>query len=48
MIRAVRGLPAGEPSFVREYLAMKGFWGVTPYIEAALGEWFQQVLNDAG
>ena len=40
MIRAVRGLPVGEPDFVREYLAMKEFWGVTPYIEGALGELF--------
>ena len=33
MIRAVRGAPVGEPAFVAEYLEMKRFWGVTPYIE---------------
>ena len=31
----------GEPAFVREYRAMKQFWGVTPYIEVALGESIQ-------
>jgi hypothetical protein len=45
MIRAIRGLPMGEPNFVREYLAMKGFWGVTPYIERALGEAFQEAIR---
>jgi hypothetical protein len=38
MIRAVRALPPGEASFVREYQEMKKFWGVTPYIEGTLGE----------
>ena len=45
MIRAIRGLPMGEPDFVREYLAMKGFWGVTPYIERAMGEAFQEAIR---
>ena len=45
MIRAVRGLPVGEPGFVREYLAMKRFWGVSPYIEGALGVGFLQALG---
>ena len=47
MIRAVRGLPVGEPAFVREYLEMKQFWGVTPYIERALGEAFQEASRTA-
>jgi SAM-dependent methyltransferase len=42
MIRAIRGLPPGDPSFVREYQEMKKFWGVTPYIEGALGKVFER------
>ncbi len=45
MIRAVRGLPIGESAFVREYEEMKQFWGVTPYIEGALGEFFSEVIR---
>jgi SAM-dependent methyltransferase len=45
MIRAVRGLPVGSPEIVREYLEMKSFWRVTPFIEVALGERFQGALN---
>jgi hypothetical protein len=37
MIRAVRGLPVGDDSHLREYRAMKEFFGVTPYIEGILG-----------
>ncbi len=36
MIRAVRGAPVGEPALVREYLALKQFWNVTPYLERLL------------
>ena len=46
MIRAVRGAPAGEPGFVAEYREMKHFWGVTPYIERALGEVFLQLIGE--
>jgi SAM-dependent methyltransferase len=45
MIRAVRGLPAGDPAFAKEYQEMKRFWGVTPYIEGALGEPFRQLIS---
>ena len=45
MIRAVRGPAAGEPAFVREYLEMKRFWGVTPYLETALEEHFTRVIR---
>jgi SAM-dependent methyltransferase len=48
MIRAVHGLPIGEPTFVREYLAMKEFVGVTPYIEGALGAPFTRLLTHSG
>jgi len=36
MIRAVRGAPENEAPFVKEYDAMKAFWGVTPYLEGVL------------
>jgi hypothetical protein len=42
MIRAVRGAPTGDAAHVAEYRAMKQFWGVTPYIQTALGETFRQ------
>jgi SAM-dependent methyltransferase len=45
MIRAVRGVPIGEPQFVHEYRALKRFWNVTPYIETALGEPFRMALE---
>jgi hypothetical protein len=45
MIRAVRGVPVGEASFVAEYAELKRFWGVTPYIERALGDPFQGLLS---
>jgi hypothetical protein len=44
MIRAVRGLPVGEPAFVREYVALKEFWGLTPFVETALGGPLQAAL----
>lgn len=47
MIRAVRGAPVGEKPFVGEYQEMCRFWGVTPYIEKALGEPFQRLLGNA-
>jgi SAM-dependent methyltransferase len=40
MIRAIRGVAPGDPAHVAEYREMKRFWGVTPYIETALGEAF--------
>jgi hypothetical protein len=44
MIRAVRGAPLGDVDLVNEYVAMRRFWGVTPYLEGALGESFQCLL----
>ncbi len=46
MIRAVRGAAVGEAGFVAEYREMKRFWGVTPYIERALGEAFRRIVNE--
>jgi hypothetical protein len=45
MIRAVRTAVVGESSCVKEYVEMRRFWGVTPYIEEALGEPFRRVLG---
>jgi hypothetical protein len=47
MIRAVRGAPAGDPAFAAEYRSLKHFWGVTPYIEQALGEPFTRLLGES-
>jgi len=44
MIRAIRGAPAGDPALVSEYREMRRFWGVTPYLEQALGEAGQRLL----
>lgn len=46
MIRAVRGAPRGDVTMVSEYLEMRRFWGVAPYIERALGEQFQSLLEE--
>jgi SAM-dependent methyltransferase len=45
MIRAVRGVPAGDAAFVAEYKQMRRFWEVTPYIETALGEAFHTYVG---
>jgi SAM-dependent methyltransferase len=45
MIRAVKSAAPGDPRFVREYLDLKSFWGVTPYIEKLLGSSFQSLLG---
>lgn len=37
MIRAVRTEPPGDERFVREYLELKAFLGVVPYLETLLG-----------
>lgn len=46
MIRAVGGLPVGDPKFVREYNELKQYWNVTPYLEHLLGETIRRVLGD--
>jgi hypothetical protein len=48
LIRAGRGGPAGDPAAVAEYVGLKRFWGVTPYIERALGEPFARQVAEAG
>jgi hypothetical protein len=46
MIRAVRRLPPCNTAFIQEYVALKNYWGVTPYLEMLLGESFAQVLRE--
>jgi hypothetical protein len=46
MIRAVRGLPAGDPAFVAEYRELCRFWGVVPYLETALGDPFRRLVRE--
>jgi len=38
MIRAVRSGPIGDETAIREYLDLRQFWNVTPYIEEVIGE----------
>ncbi len=47
MIRAVRLREAAKPQAaeIGEYVELKRFWRVTPYIEKALGEPFQQLVK---
>jgi hypothetical protein len=45
MIRAVRGGAIGEASAAREYLELRRFWSVQPYIEKLLGERFSRLLT---
>jgi hypothetical protein len=40
-----RSRGTGDAAYVSEYIEMKRFWGVTPYIEKALGESFQQLVK---
>lgn len=46
MIRAVAGASVGDAAYIAEYVEMKRFWGVTPYIEMLLGEQLQRLLGD--
>ena len=45
MIRAVKKHEAGNADFVREYLSLKQYWGVTPYIETLLGERMTDLIS---
>ncbi|MBR1921302.1 MAG: hypothetical protein IJ829_04785 [Kiritimatiellae bacterium] len=37
LLRCERGVKAGQPGPVGEYLALRDFWGVTPWLEERLG-----------
>ena len=45
MIRAVKGLKAGERRFVEEYEELKRFWEVEPVLEGMAGEQLRQALR---
>lgn len=45
LIRAVKRGEPGEARSVREYQALKAFWGVTPAIERLLGERFEKLVE---
>ena len=47
MIRAEKGLKAGDRAIVREYEELKRYWDVTPCIEEFVGESFLRVLGRA-
>lgn len=44
IIRAVYTGSAAPPALVDEYLALKAYWGVTPYLETLLGEELTPIL----
>ena len=45
MIRSIRGGETGRADAVAEYVEMRRFWNVEPYIEKALGESFQHIVG---
>ncbi|HEY6540908.1 MAG TPA: SAM-dependent methyltransferase, partial [Ktedonobacteraceae bacterium] len=46
LIRAARRLPPGNAADIQEYLDLKNYLGVTPYLETLLGESFAQHLRE--
>jgi hypothetical protein len=46
MIRAVKRANTDNTAFIQEYLTLKKFWGVTPYLEKLLGEQFTELLHE--
>ncbi len=45
LLRAVLVRAPGDPDAVRDYLALRDFWNVTPAIERMLGENFRGLLS---
>jgi hypothetical protein len=45
MIRAVRRTQRDKARYIQEYLDLKKYWGVTPYLETLLGERFTILLG---
>jgi SAM-dependent methyltransferase len=45
MIRAVKSSRPGDQRLVEEYLALKRFWQVTPYLEELLGTELEEIAN---
>ena len=46
LIRAVRRTQKNQAAAIKEYQALKRFWGVTPYLETLLGERLQARIKD--
>jgi SAM-dependent methyltransferase len=46
MLRSIRSDVATPAHYVEEYLQMKAYWGVTPYLEELLGKTFQCHLKN--
>ncbi len=46
LIRAVRRRSPGNTEVIQEYLDLKNYWGVTPYLETLLGESLTQALRE--
>ncbi len=46
LIRAVRRQSPGNAGVIQEYLDLKQYWSVTPYLETLLGESFAQLLRE--
>jgi SAM-dependent methyltransferase len=46
MIRAVKAHPPGIPLFIKEYLDLKTFWRVSPYLEKLLSPEYEQWLGN--
>ena len=44
LIRAEKGLKPGDTAAVRQYRALKEFWGVTPVIEEMVGDGLRRLL----
>ncbi len=44
MIRAMRTDSTASKSLVSEYLSLKAFWGVTPYLETLLADELKPIL----
>jgi SAM-dependent methyltransferase len=47
MIRAVKTAQVGEAARIKEYLDLKAYWRVVPYLEPLLGEAFAEVIGAA-
>jgi hypothetical protein len=43
MIRAVKFADPGDPQMIREYEALKAYWGVPPYMERLLADVYPDV-----
>ena len=44
VIRAIRTQTPPPPALVDEYVALKSYWGVTPYLETLLRDELQTIL----